>query len=159
MKFRIFFLQSNCLCDHVLSPDFLSLFPQSFYLSRNQNKKHLILLALVVKGRCLFQDHCVGSQANILFGFVWKRVLKSPHFHLTPQTQSAHLKFNSAALRSMESPTRISHKVWTCCKTCPDCFLALIRAPQREKRKGMNENKSKENNWIIMDMLSLNKCL
>lgn len=118
VKFGIFFLQRNCICDHVLSPDFLSLLhlvPGSFYLSRNQNKIHLILLEVGsdVKARCLFQDHGVGSQANILSGFVWNRVLKSLRFPLKPQTQRAHLKFISAVLRSMESPTRVSHKVWT----------------------------------------------
>lgn len=137
MKFWIFFLQKNCLCDHALSPDFLSLLylvPRYFYLSRNQNKKHLILLegGPDVKARCLFQDHCVGSQANILCGFVWKRVLKSLQFPLTPQTHQPIS--NSTQLCSDQwNPqlgflTKFGHEVITgintCCKVCPDGSLS-----------------------------------
>lgn len=107
------------LFSHVLSPDLLSLLllvPTSFYLTSNENKIQLILLKVrlchKVKVYVSGSRRWIPSQRFCLILFdrdSWNLFT----FTLTTQTHSAHLKFRRAVLRRIESPTRISHKVWT----------------------------------------------
>lgn len=70
--------------------------------TQNQDEHFIRKLCL-----CLLQDPCVWYLASCC----------ADTFSLPSdsETQPAHPKFSSAVLRSLESPTRISHKVWACC--------------------------------------------
>lgn len=78
-------------------------------------------------------------------GFCLKGSPESLHFPVTPQTQAAHLKFNSAVLRSMESPARISPKVKTCCKNV-SWLLFLLWSLEGWMRRGGKKNQKKKLN-------------
>ena len=113
------------------------------------NKEHLISVEVgtVVKARYLFQkDLCVGSLANVLSGF-----LKSLNFSLTPQTQSAHLKFNTAVLRSMKLPqpgflTKFGHGVITRIHSvkCNLPAFQLMEFGRRVKTIQIKQNQTRE---------------
>lgn len=136
-----------------------------FYLSRYQNKKHLILLEVgsVVKVRCLFQDHCAGFQAVWfclkeswnLFTSLWL------HKHSQSISNSAQL-CSDQWNHQLGFLTKFGHEVITgintCCKMCPECFLSY-EVWRKTNRNRMNKKQSRGNNWIIRKMLSLNKCL
>lgn len=142
-----------------------TLYSRSFYLSRNQYKKHLILLKVgsVVKARCLFRDHCAGSQAVWfclkdswnLFTSLWLRK------HIQPISNSTQL-CSDQWNHQLGFLTKFGHEVITgintCFKMCPECFLSY-EVWRKTNRNRMNEKRSRGKNWIIREMLSLNKCL
>lgn len=70
-----------CLCYFSKLVISFTLTHQSFYLSKEQNNKHLIFLKVgsTVKARSGFQNHHIGSLINILSGFVWKSPEISSH--------------------------------------------------------------------------------
>lgn len=103
-----------CLCYFSKLVISFTLTHQSFYLSKEQNKKHLIFFESWL--------HCKSKESVSESSYwipgqhsVWFCLKESWNLFtsLTPQTRSTHLKFNSALLRSMDSPTRISHKLCT----------------------------------------------
>lgn len=112
----MYFLQTSYLV--------CTLSPRSFYLSRNQNKKHLILWE-VVKARCLFQDHCAGSQAVWfclkeswnLFTSLWL------HKHRQPISNSTQLRSDQWN-HQLGFLTKFGHEVITGIDTrCKNCVL------------------------------------